>query len=299
MSEYHNAVLLKESVDALCINESGIYIDVTYGGGGHSEEILKRLGSKGKLLAFDQDVEARKNVKSDERLIFLPSNFRYIYKFWRWLKIDKIDGILADLGVSSHQFDEGGRGFSYRFDALLDMRMNEESMKKASDILMNYSSEELQAVFSKYGEVRNSRKLASRIVEERKRGRNLTTSFSFNNLLDEVCIGDKMKYYSQVYQALRIEVNEEMEALSEMLGGGIRVLKKGGRFVAISYHSLEDRLVKRFFKAGNQEGVVEKDEYGRSLAPMKMIGKLIVPSDEEQKLNIRSRSAKMRVAERY
>ena len=295
MSEYHEPVLLRESVDSLIGDLNGVYIDVTFGGGGHSKEILKRLGDKAKLIVFDQDAEARANVIKDDRLVFVDSNFRYIYRFWKWLNIPKVDGILADLGVSSHQFDADYRGFSYRYDANLDMRMNENASKTAAVVLAQYDQGDLQDMFSRYGEVRNSKTLAREIVLMRKSGRMLSTSNDLNSLLEEMYVGDKMKYFSQVYQALRIEVNDEMRALSEMLEGGLKVLKRGGKFVVISYHSLEDRMTKKFLKSGNVDGKLEKDEYGRSLSEVKMEKKLILPSEEEQKNNVRSRSAKMRV----
>ncbi|MBT8231183.1 MAG: 16S rRNA (cytosine(1402)-N(4))-methyltransferase RsmH [Saprospiraceae bacterium] len=298
MSEYHEPVLLKESIDRLITNTKGTYVDVTFGGGGHSKEILNRLDSEGKLIVFDQDNEAQENLINDERIFFIDSNFRHIYRFWKWLNIDLVDGILADLGVSSHQFDVDYRGFSYRFDAPLDMRMNEDSSLTAEKVLMTYDAIQLQDVFSRYGEVRNSRKLAQEVVKLKKSGRMLSTSQDLNLLLDSLYVGDKMKYYSQVYQALRIEVNDEMSALGEMLTGGLKILKPGGKFVVISYHSLEDRMVKKFMKSGNIEGKIIKDAYGRVLSDIKMEKKIILPSEEEQNINVRSRSAKMRVGEK-
>jgi len=295
MSEYHEPVLLKESIDNLIGDINGIYVDVTFGGGGHSKEILNRLGPNAKLIVFDQDNEAKANVMKDDRLIFVDSNFRHLYRYWKWLNLQKVDGILADLGVSSHQFDAGYRGFSYRFDADLDMRMNEDAPKTAALVLATYDAKELQDVFSKYGEVRNAKSLAREIESSRKNGRMLSTSSELNALLDDMYVGDRMKYFSQVYQALRIEVNDEMGALARMLEGGLRVMKVDARFVIISYHSLEDRMVKKFLKTGNVEGRLEKDEYGRSLSEIKIEKKMILPTDEEQGLNVRSRSAKMRV----
>jgi len=295
MSEYHEPVLLKESIDNLIGDANGIYVDVTFGGGGHSKEILNRLGPEAKLIVFDQDNEAKANVIKDNRLIFVDSNFRHIYRYWKWLDVQKVDGILADLGVSSHQFDAGYRGFSYRFEADLDMRMNEDAPKTAAVVLATYNAIELQDVFSKYGEVRNAKTLAREIDTLRRSGRMLSTSNELNALLDDMYIGDKMKYYSQVYQALRIEVNDEMGALADMLEGSLRIMKKDAKFVIISYHSLEDRMVKKFLKSGNAEGKLEKDEYGRSLSEIKMDKKMILPTAEEQDLNVRSRSAKMRV----
>jgi len=297
MSDFHVPVLLQESIDLLIEDTDGIYVDVTFGGGGHSQEILNRLSAKGSLIVFDQDGEAVENSLEDERITFIKANFRHLYRFWKWLDVNKVDGILADLGVSSHQFDTDYRGFSFRFEAGLDMRMNDESEFTASELLATYPVEELQDVFSKYGEVRNSKKLAHAILDRRMTKRIETTS-ELNDILDEIKVGDRNKYFAQVYQALRIEVNEEMRCLEEMLEGSSRILKPGGKLVAISYHSLEDRLVKRFVKSGSVDGVVPKDDFGRSLATMKMKGKIILPSEEEQELNTRSRSAKMRVGER-
>ena len=290
-------VLLRESVDELVQNKNGIYVDVTFGGGGHSQEILNRLGAKGSLIVFDQDGEAERNRIEDERITFVKANFRFLYRFWKWLDVGAVDGVLADLGVSSHQFDTDYRGFSFRFDADLDMRMNNDSSFTAAELLATYSREAMQSVFSRYGEVRNSKKLASVIFESRTAG-SIDTTTQLNDLLEEIKVGDRNKYFAQVYQALRIEVNEEMDCLGEMLEGAERILKVGGKMVAISYHSLEDRMVKRFLKTGSIDGVEEKDDYGRSLASMKMIKKIILPSEEEQNINTRSRSAKMRVGER-
>ena len=298
MSDFHVPVLLKESVDKLVIDEDGIYVDVTFGGGGHSREILNRLSAKGQLIVFDQDGEAAANEIDDERLVFVKSNFRHLYRFWRWLDIDKVSGVLGDLGVSSHQFDTDYRGFSYRFDADLDMRMNDESELTAAQILMTYPEEELVKVFSAYGEVRNSKQLARAVNARRKIQPGILTTSNLNRLLDDVVIGERNKYFAQVYQALRIEVNDEMGCLKDMLLDSHRILKTGGRLVVISYHSLEDRLVKRFMKSGSLDGVIPKDDYGRSLAKIKMIEKMILPTVEENKTNSRSKSAKMRVAER-
>ncbi len=298
MGNYHNPVLLKESVDYLNINPNGTYIDVTFGGGGHAKEILSRLTSKGKLIVFDQDGDAVQNLLKDERLIFIKSNFRYLYRFWKWLDIDQVDGVLADLGVSSYQFDEKERGFSYRFDAELDMRMNQNSLLTASHILNSYDEVQLQRIFSEYGELRNSKTLAREIVKMRKSGRLFDESFQLNALLERLRIGDKFKYFAQVYQALRMEVNDELNALIEMIDASVNIVKPGGRIVVISYHSIEDRVVKRFFKSGNKEGKVQKDEYGKMLSKIKMINNIILPEKEEQNRNARSRSAKMRVAEK-
>jgi len=295
MSEYHNPVLLKETIDALVTQHDGIYIDVTYGGGGHSREILKNLGANGHLIVFDQDGEAEGNIVEDERMTFIKSNFRHLYKFWKWLDIDKVDGVFADLGVSSHQFDADYRGFSYRFEAELDMRMNENMSLSAKDILATYTVEQLQNVFSRYGEIRNSKTLAKEIVDNRNKGSYIISTKDLNLILDRLRIGNYNKYFAQVYQALRMEVNDEMAALKEMLESSLRILKPAGRLVVISYHSLEDRMAKRFIKSGNADGTVERDEYGNSLAQMKVGSKIIEPSQEEQRINARSRSAKMRI----
>ena len=298
MAEYHVPVLLKESVDALVIDKDGIYVDVTFGGGGHSREILNRLSAKGRLIVFDQDGEAEENRLEDERLIFIKSNFRHLYRYWRWLDVPKVSGILTDLGVSSHQFDVDYRGFSYRFEADLDMRMNENSELTAALILNKYEEGDLVSVFSEYGEVRNSKKLARVICELRKQQGGIQTTQDLNQILASVMIGERSKYFSQVYQALRIEVNDEMGSLKEMFEGALRILDKKSRLVVISYHSLEDRIAKRFIRSGSVDGVIPKDDYGRSLAEMKNIGKMILPNEEEQRINSRSRSAKLRVGEK-
>jgi len=297
MSSYHDPVLLRESVDALITSPEGTYIDLTFGGGGHSREILKNLTSKGRLIAFDQDEDAERNILHDERLIFLKSNFRHLYRYWKWMGIEKVDGVLGDLGVSSFQFDEAQRGFSFRFDADLDMRMNKSYKNTAADILMQYGRKELQDMFSRYGEIRNAKTLASEIVRLRETGEEIVSSFRFNQILDRMRVGDRNKYFAQAYQALRIELNEEVLALEEVLEACTKLIKPGGRIVMISYHSLEDRLVKKFFKSGNAEGRIEKDMYGRSLSNIRQLGKIVIPDKEEQKRNPRSRSAKMRVAE--
>jgi len=297
MSSYHDPVLLRESVDALITSPEGTYIDLTFGGGGHSREILNNLTSKGRLIAFDQDEDAERNLLHDERLIFLKSNFRHLYRYWKWLGIEKVDGVLGDLGVSSFQFDEAQRGFSFRFDADLDMRMNKSYKNTAADILMRYERNELQDMFSRYGEIRNAKTLASEIMRLRESGEEIVSSFRFNQILDRLRVGDRNKYFAQVYQALRIELNEEMLSLEEVLEACVKIVKPGGRIVMISYHSLEDRLVKKFFRSGNAEGRIEKDMYGQSLSSLKQLGKIVMPDNEEQKRNPRSRSAKMRVAE--
>lgn len=294
MSDFHVPVLLKESVDQLITNVDGVYVDVTFGGGGHSQEILNRLSAKGSLIVFDQDGETVGNRIEDKRITYIDSNFRYLYRYWKWLGVGLVDGVLADLGVSSHQFDTDYRGFSFRFDAELDMRMNESSDRTAADILSEYSEERLQSIFSRYGEIRNSKKLARVIVEEGRTSPIISTT-QLNKILDDLKVGERNKYFAQVYQALRIEVNEEMDCLQELLEGILRVVKVEGRIVAISYHSLEDRMVKRFLKSGSIDGVIPKDDYGRSLSKIKMLGKIILPTEEEQEINARSRSAKMRV----
>ena len=297
-SDYHVPVLLSESISALKINPSGVYVDVTFGGGGHSKVILEHLNDKGRLIGFDQDADAEKNVPDDKRFSFAHSNYSYLRQFTRLYGHKEVDGILADLGVSSHQFDEGTRGFTFRQDTLLDMRMNQSSDKTAIDVLNTYSPEELQQVLSEYGEVRNSKTVAHRIVEER-RNREIKTSGQFLYLLEPLIRGNRNRYLSQIFQALRIEVNDEINSLKTFIEEAAQVLKPGGRLVVISYHSLEDRVVKNFFKAGNFKGIPEKDFYGNILKPFQQITrKPLVPSDEEIKRNPRARSAKMRVVEK-
>lgn len=298
MTEYHQPVLLKESVDALQIHPRGLYVDVTFGGGGHSREMVGRLEAGGCLYAFDQDEEAIRNVWDDKRLVFIPSNFRYMQRFLRLKGVDQVDGILADLGVSSHQFDEGERGFSYRFDALLDMRMNAREGKTAADVLNTLDEEELQRIFSVYGEVRNAKTLAQAVVARRDRLPFVRIS-DLTTLLDGLAKGNRMRYFSQVFQALRITVNEEMEALEEFLVQSLRVLKEGGRLAVITYHSLEDRMVKNFFKTGNVQGEIVQDFYGNIERPWRLLTrKPILPSAAEVARNPRARSAKLRVAEK-
>lgn len=293
---YHNAVLLQESVDGLNIKEDGIYVDVTFGGGGHSKEILKRLGKNGKLFAFDQDPDAINNAIDDERFVLIPENFRYISRFLRFHRIKKVDGVLADLGVSSHQFDEAERGFSIRFDGDLDMRMNQKSKISAKEIINNYSEEKLAEILFLYGELRNSRKLARTIVHERKNAP-IETSFQLKEVLKAFLPNAREhKILAQIFQAIRIEVNEELEVLKEFLQQIPNLLNEEGRLSIISYHSLEDRLVKRFIRTGLFEGEPEKDVFGNSNEPLKKVGKLIVPPKEEIKINNRARSAKLRLA---
>ncbi len=293
--KYHEPVLANESIEALDIKKDGKYVDATFGGGGHSRLILNELGEKGRLYAFDQDDDALRNLIDDERFVFNHHNFRFIRQFLRLHGVKQVDGILADLGVSSHQLDVPERGFSYRFEADLDMRMNRKDDRKASDILNSYSAEELQRVFSEYGEVRNSRSLAQKIVQEREVKKILTIG-DFLSVVEPLIRGFRGRYLSQVFQALRIEVNDEMGALHAFLESTLEILKPGGRLVVISYHSMEDRPVKNFLKTGNVEGEVKKDFYGKIDRPFDIINKgVMVPSDEEIERNPRARSAKMRV----
>ena len=293
---YHNPVLLQESVDALAIKEDGVYVDVTFGGGGHSREILKRLGANGKLFGFDQDPDALGNVIDDERFVLIPENFRYISRFLRFNGVRKVDGVLADLGVSSHQFDEAERGFSTRFDGDLDMRMNQKSKTSAKEIVNSYSEEKLAEILFLYGELRNSRNIAKTIVEKRQEEK-IDTSFQLRKVLQKYLPKAKEhKIIAQIFQAIRIEVNEELDVLKEFLEQMPNLLKEDGRLSVISYHSLEDRLVKRFIRTGLFKGELEKDVFGRSNEPMQKVGKLIVPTAEEVKLNNRARSAKLRIA---
>ena len=292
---YHNPVLLFESVDGLGIVPNGVYVDVTFGGGGHSREILKRLGADGKLFAFDQDEDALKNVIDDERFTLIHENFRYLKRFLRLYGVQKVDGILADLGVSSHQFDKASRGFSTRFDAELDMRMFRGSKRTAEHVVNKYSEERLSDILFLYGDLRNSRALAKQIVESRNETA-IRTSFQLKEALQKFLPKSKEhKILAQIFQAIRIEVNEELEALKEFLMQTEGVLKVGGKLSVISYHSLEDRLVKRYMRGGLFEGEPEKDFYGNVEVPFKK-GKLITPSVKEIKENNRARSAKLRIA---
>jgi len=293
---YHNPVLLHESIDALAIKEDGVYVDVTFGGGGHSREILKRLGVNGRLFGFDQDPDALVNSIDDERFELIPENFRYISRFLRFNGVRKVDGVLADLGVSSHQFDEAERGFSTRFDGDLDMRMNQRSKISAKEIINNYSEEKLAEILFLYGELRNSRNIAKTIVEERQ-VQKIDTSFQLRKVLQKYLPKAKEhKIIAQIFQAIRIEVNEELAVLKEFLEQMPSLLNKNGRLSVISYHSLEDRLVKRFIRTGLFKGELEKDVFGNSNEPMQKVGKLIVPTAEEIKINNRARSAKLRIA---
>ncbi|RHR79074.1 16S rRNA (cytosine(1402)-N(4))-methyltransferase RsmH [Odoribacter sp. AF15-53] len=295
---YHVPVLLEESISGLNIDPEGVYLDLTFGGGGHSREILKRL-KDGCLIGFDQDSDALANVPDDNRFVFVNHNFRYLRNFMRYCGYDKADGILADLGVSSHEFDEADRGFSFRFDAELDMRMNQRNKLKATDVLNSYSEEELTRVFRNYGEVDNVKRLVGLIVKARAENE-INRSEEFLQVIDPCVPKQKeKKYLAQVYQALRIEVNGELEALEEMLQQAELALRPGGRLVIITYHSLEDRIVKNFLKSGNFEGKVEKDFYGHVKRNFELVNrKVIVPSEEEVERNPRARSAKLRIAEK-
>ena len=296
---YHVPVLLNESIDGLAIKPDGIYVDVTFGGGGHSKEILRRLGKKGHLYSFDQDPDAEKNIVNDDRFTFVRSNFRYLKNWMRYYGVDHIDGLLADLGVSSHHFDDETRGFSFRFDAPLDMRMNKRAGTTAAEILNNYDEEQLADIFYIYGELKNARKIAATIAKTRNEKKIETTGDLMN--VTEILFQRERekKEMAKMFQALRIEVNHEMDALKEMLNGAMDTLCEGGRLSVITYHSLEDRIVKNMMKAGNVEGKVKQDFFGRIEAPFRLVNnKVIVPSDEEQQQNPRSRSAKLRVAEK-
>ena len=296
---YHVPVLLKESADGLDIKPDGIYVDVTFGGGGHSREILSRLGKNGHLYSFDQDEDAEKNILNDNRFTFVRSNFRYLRNWMRYYHVDQIDGLLADLGVSSHHFDDETRGFSFRFDAPLDMRMNKRSGTTAAEILNNYNEDQLADIFYIYGELKNARRIASAITKVRK-GKAIETTSDLIQATESLFQHEReKKETAKMFQALRIEVNHEMDALKEMLYGAQGVIREGGRLSVITYHSLEDRIVKNFMKAGNAEGKVKQDFFGRIEAPFQQIcNKVIIPDEEEQQRNPRSRSAKLRIAER-
>lgn len=296
--EYHNPVLLKESVDGLDIKPDGVYVDVTFGGGGHSREILKRLGPDGKLIAFDQDTDALANAIQDSRFLLLHQNFRLMKRFLRFHGFKTVDGILADFGVSSHQFDVAERGFSTRFEADLDMRMNRENNFSAFTVINKYEEQDLKSVLANYGELRNASAMAKVIVAAREEEK-IKTSEQLKKILKRFLPGHKEnKVLAQIYQAIRIEVNQELEALKEFLLQTAEVLEPGGRVSLISYHSLEDRLVKRYIRDGVFEGEAEKDVFGRVEVPFKAVGKFIIPSDEEIRENNRARSAKLRIAEK-
>lgn len=304
---YHVPVLLQESVDGLDIQPDGIYVDVTFGGGGHSREILSRLGPKGHLYSFDQDADAEKNIVADDRFTFVRSNFRYLSNWMRYYGVEQIDGLLGDLGVSSHHFDDETRGFSFRFDAPLDMRMNKRAGQTAADVLNSYSEEQLANVFYLYGELKNARRLAKSVVKARQQQPITTTCDLLAALGIETEQADAQlsivnaqlkKDLARLYQALRIEVNHEMDALRDMLNCATELLRQGGRLSIITYHSLEDRIVKNVMKSGNVEGKVVQDFFGRISSPYRLINRVTTPDDEELQLNSRSRSAKLRIAEK-
>ena len=296
---YHIPALLQESIAALNIRPEGTYVDVTFGGGGHAKEIIRRLANTGRLYGFDQDEDAEKNILHDKRFIFIRSNFRYLASFLDWHGVQTIDGLIADLGVSFHHFDDETRGFAFRLDGDLDMRMNKRAGQTAADILNTYSEEALADVFYLYGELRNARAIAKAVVKARKI-RKIRSTQDFLNILKPFFSREKeKKQLAQIFQALRIEVNSEMEALKEMLTQAGGLLRSGGRMAVISYHSLEDRLVKNFFKTGNFEGIVEKDFYGNTCSPFRVVNnKVIVPGEAEIERNPRSRSAKLRIIEK-
>jgi len=296
---YHRPVLLDESIEGLNIEPKGVYVDLTFGGGGHSREVLNKLGKKGRLLAFDQDADAEKNVPNDKRVTFIRANFRYLQNFLRYHDCHEVDGILADLGVSSHQFDSPERGFSFRSLSPLDMRMNRESGSDAANILNEYSEEELIRILRSYGELNDAGRIARAIVHHRNAQKISSTADLENALGMLIPVKHPNKYLAKVYQALRVEVNQEVSALEEMLLQTLPALRKGGRLVIITYHSLEDRLVKNYMKSGNLNGVIEKDFFGKPLTPWTIINRnIIVPSEEEILENNRARSAKLRIAEK-
>ncbi len=301
---YHIPVLLDESIEGLNISPEGVYVDVTFGGGGHSSAILSRLGKGGRLYSFDQDADAEQQLEGDllsghqGTFTFVRSNFRYLKNWMRYYGIDQIDGLLADLGVSSHHFDDESRGFSFRFDAPLDMRMNKRAGKTAADIVNGYAEEQLADILYLYGELKNSRRLASAIVRRRTDAPLLTTGDLLKAIEPLLKHEREKKDAAKVFQALRIEVNNEMGALKEMLEGATQLLRPGGRLAVITYHSLEDRIVKNVMKSGNTEGKVQQDFFGRTEMPFTILGKIITPTPEEQQRNPRSRSAKLRIAEK-
>ena len=296
---YHVPVLLDESINGLNLHPDGVYIDVTFGGGGHSREILRRLPQGSRLFSFDQDADAERNIVDDDRFTFVRSNFRYLKNWMRYYEIDHIDGLLADLGVSSHHFDDESRGFSFRFDAPLDMRMNKRADKTAADIVAEYDEEALADIFYLYGELKNSRRIASALVKARQQHAIATTQ-DFLHVVEPFFKREREKKdMARLFQALRIEVNHEMEALKEMLAAATQLLAPGGRLSVITYHSLEDRIVKNVMKTGNAEGKMIQDFYGRIETPYRLVNnKVIVSTDEEQQRNPRSRSAKLRIAEK-
>lgn len=296
---YHIPVLLQPSVDGMVLDAEGTYVDVTFGGGGHSREILSRLKGEGHLFSFDQDPDAERNIIDNPHFTFVRSNFRYLHNWMRYYGVEGVDGILADLGVSSHHFDDATRGFSFRFEGVLDMRMNKRAGMTAADVVNNYSEEKLADLFYLYGELKNSRKIASVLVKERA-NKKIESIEDFLSLIRPLFGREReKKELAKVFQALRIEVNHEMEALKEMLQAATEVLKPGGRLAVITYHSLEDRMVKNIMKTGNVEGKLKQDFFGRIEAPLRPVNnKVIAPDDEEQTVNPRSRSAKLRIAEK-
>ncbi len=297
MSEYHTPVMLKECIDGLNIKPNGTYVDVTFGGGGHSREIIKHLGKNGRLLAFDQDADAKQNIINDERFEFIDQNFRYLKNFCRLHNAVPVDGILADLGVSSYQFDQAERGFSIRFDAELDMRMNQQSALTAKEVVNTYTEADLHRIFGIYGEIQNAKSLANTIVTARLNAPVNTIADLKNIIAPRIPKGKENKYLAQVFQALRIEVNQELEALKDFLNQSASVLASGGRLVVMSYHSLEDRLVKNFIAKGKFSGELEKDLYGNDNRPFDQVSRgAITATDDEIKENNRARSAKLRIA---
>ena len=295
---YHNPVLLNESISGLNINPSGIYVDVTYGGGGHSEEILKNLNSNGKLIAFDQDQDAIENKSNDRRLNLVKSNFKYLNNFLDYFKINEIDGLLADFGISSHQIDNKNRGFSTRFNSELDMRMNSTQKIDAKIIINDYDKDQLEYIFKNFGELRNYKKVTEKIIFERIKKSIDTTGDLKKILTPLVKAQDENKFLAQVFQSIRIEVNDELEVIRALLNKSSKYIKKGGRLVCISYHSLEDRIVKKFIQNGGFIDEVTTDLYGNKNIIFKKVGKMITPSNQEIKINNRSRSAKLRIAEK-
>ena len=295
---YHNPVLLNESISGLNINPSGIYVDVTYGGGGHSQEILKNLNSNGKLIAFDQDQDAIENKSNDGRLNLVKSNFKYLNNFLNYFQIKEIDGLLADFGISSHQIDNKNRGFSTRFNSELDMRMNKTQKIDAKIIINDYDEDQLEYIFKNFGELKNYKKVTEKIISERTKKFINTTGDLKKILAPLVKLKDENKFLAQVFQSIRIEVNDELEVIRTLLSDSSKYIKKGGRLVCISYHSLEDRIVKKFIQNGGYNDKVVSDFYGNKNVIFKKVGKMITPSSEEIKLNNRSRSAKLRIAEK-
>lgn len=296
---YHIPVLLNESIEGMNLQPKGVYADMTFGGGGHSKEILRRMDGDSRLFSFDQDEDAERNIVNDKRFTFVRSNFRYLHNFLRYYGVEQIDAILADLGVSSHHFDDSERGFSFRFDGKLDMRMNKRAGITAADIVNTYEEDKLADIFYLYGELKNSRKLAAVLAKARAQ-KKIETIGDFLEIVKPLFGREReKKELAKVFQALRIEVNQEMEALKEMLYAATESLKPGGRLVIITYHSLEDRMVKNLIKTGNVEGKIEQDFYGNIQTPLRAVNnKVIVPSDEEMNINPRSRSAKLRIAEK-